>query len=79
MVMVVFYIPLNEDVSVESEEIAPGVVVDWDAQGSFVGIEIEDVSQRFNLSRLELKGLPLANIVVHDRSPQDEGETLASI
>ena len=64
------YIQLNEGVSVESEEIAPGVVIDLDDQGSIIGIEIEDASDRFNLSRLELKGLPLADLVVRDRLPQ---------
>ncbi|HFQ95602.1 MAG TPA: DUF2283 domain-containing protein [Anaerolineae bacterium] len=64
------YIQLNEGVSVESEEIAPGVVIDLDEQGSIIGIEIEDASERFNLSRLELKGLPLADLVLRDRLPQ---------
>jgi len=40
------YIEIKSNPSVESEEIADGVVVDYDESGEIVGIEIENASQR---------------------------------
>ena len=53
-----------EGVSVESQEITPGIVLDFDEHGHVIGIEIEDGSKRIDLSKLELKALPLANLVL---------------
>jgi len=39
--------------SVESRQIAPGVVLDFDAEGQLVGIDIDCASQVINLSRPE--------------------------
>ena len=41
-----FYIEIKEVASVESEEIADGVVVDYDENGEVVGIEIERAAER---------------------------------
>ncbi|MEO2083642.1 MAG: DUF2283 domain-containing protein [Desulfurobacteriaceae bacterium] len=41
-----FYIELKEVPSVESEEIAEGIVVDYDENGEIVGIEIERTGER---------------------------------
>lgn len=40
------YIRLRAGKVVESEEVRPGVVLDFDAQGQVLGIEMLDVSQR---------------------------------
>jgi len=40
------HIELKETPSVESEEIADGVVLDYDNSGEIVGIEIERASER---------------------------------
>lgn len=40
------YIELRETLSVESEEITDGVVLDYDQSGEIVGIEIERASER---------------------------------
>ncbi len=64
------YIQLNKGESYESEEVAPGIVVDYDADGRILGIEIEDASQHLDLSRLELKGLPLVDLIMQERLPQ---------
>jgi len=45
--------------SVESEEIAPGIVLDFDEDGNIVSMEIEDASKRVDLSRIEITHLPL--------------------
>ena len=53
-----FYIELKDTPSVESEEIADGVVVEYDENGEVVGIEIEHASERGNIE-LPLTGKPL--------------------
>jgi len=63
------YIKLIEGISTESEEIAPGVVLDFDEHNRVIGIEIEDASKFIDLSRLELRALPLANLILTKRSP----------
>jgi len=44
---------------VDSREVVPGVVLDFDAEGHLVGIDIDNASQIANLSRLEAESLPL--------------------
>jgi uncharacterized protein YuzE len=53
------YIDLSEKVSVDSQEVAPGVVLDFDAGGNLVGIDIDHASKTVNLSRLEAESLPI--------------------
>ena len=62
------YIKLAEGTSTESEEIAPGVVLDFNEQNRAIGVEIEDASKFIDLSRLELKAFPLANLIISDRA-----------
>ena len=57
------YIELVRDVSTESEEVAPGIVLDFNERNRVIGIEIEDASQFIDLSTLELSALPLTNLV----------------
>ena len=52
------YIAFLEVTSVESDEVSPGVVVDFDGAGNAVGIEIEDASRRADLSSLQVFSLP---------------------
>jgi len=54
------YIDLSEKVGAEVREVAPGVVVDFDADGHIVGIDIDHASQFVDLSRIETESLPLA-------------------
>ena len=63
------YIQLADHISTEAQEIAPGVVVDFDAESRIVGIEIEDASKTIDLSRLELTAMPLANLVLKRELP----------
>ena len=63
------YIRLSDGSSVESEEITPGVVLDLDKDNRTIGIEIEDASKFIDLTRLELKAFPLANLILSDRIP----------
>ncbi len=45
------YIQLMDGISTESEEVAPYVVLDFDAENRVVGIEIEDASLNRALKR----------------------------
>ena len=52
------YIDLSERPSVESREITEGVVLDYDADGNLVGIDIDNASQKVDLKKLTLNKLP---------------------
>jgi uncharacterized protein YuzE len=54
------YIDLVDRPSAESRQVAPGVVLDFDASGVLVGIDIDDASRKLDLSRVETISLPLA-------------------
>ena len=45
------YIRLRAGDVAESEEVRPGVVLDFDTQGQVLGIEMRDVSKRTDNSR----------------------------
>lgn len=53
------YIDLSDKVGAEAREVAPGVVIDFDAKGHIVGIDIDHASQLVDLSRIETESLPL--------------------
>jgi uncharacterized protein YuzE len=52
------YIDLSEKPSVESREISEGVVLDYDAQGNLVGIDIDHASRKVDLRTLIVSRLP---------------------
>jgi uncharacterized protein YuzE len=52
------YIDLFERPSVESREISEGIVLDYDAAGNLVGIDIDNASRRVELKKLILNKLP---------------------
>ena len=52
------YIDLSEQPSVESREISEGVVLDYDAAGNLVGIDIDNASRKVDLKKLTLNKLP---------------------
>jgi uncharacterized protein YuzE len=52
------YIDLSERPSVESREISEGVVLDYDAKGNLVGIDIDNASSKVELKELLLSKLP---------------------
>ena len=61
------YIMLQEGVSTESEEVAPCNVLDYNENNQVIGIEIEDASQRIDLSKLEVIALPLVAFAFHNQ------------
>jgi uncharacterized protein YuzE len=52
------YIDLADEPSVESREISDGVVLDYNAAGRLVGIDIDEASKRVQLEKLVLSRLP---------------------
>ncbi len=52
------YIDLSEQPSVESQEISEGIVLDYDASGNLVGIDIDNASKKVQLKELTLSKLP---------------------
>jgi uncharacterized protein YuzE len=56
------YIDLSDKSSADTQEVAPGVLLDFDELGNLVGIDIERASKIVNLSRLEANSLPLADL-----------------
>ena len=56
------YIDLSAKTGVDSNEVAPGVVLDFDADGQLVGIDIDNASKIVDLSRLEAVELPLKGV-----------------
>ncbi len=65
------YIKLVEGVSAESEEVASGIVLDYDEHNRVIGIEIEDASKLIDLSKLELKALPVVDLVLSERAASE--------
>lgn len=52
------YIDLSSKVSVESREISEGVVLDYDAEGNIVGIDIDNASRKIDLRTVILNRIP---------------------
>jgi uncharacterized protein YuzE len=58
------YIGLMDKPSADSQEIAAGVILDFDNDGNLVGIDIDRASQVVDLSRLEAEELPIRAIAL---------------
>ncbi len=56
------YIDLSARPSVDSREIQDGLVIDLDAGGKIVGIDIQHASQILDLATLETESLPAATV-----------------
>ena len=52
------YIDLSHRVSVDSREVVPGVILDFDEEGHLVGIDIDNASKVLDLTRLETESVP---------------------
>lgn len=53
------YIELMTKPGVETREVAPGLVADFDAEGMVVGFDIDGASTKLDLSTLETIALPI--------------------
>lgn len=57
------YIHLSNRPSVDSDEVQDGVVLDFDAHGALVGIDVQHASQRTDISSLSVYQLPLGHLM----------------
>lgn len=53
------YIDLAERPSVETREASEGVLLDYDAEGNLVGIDIDNASRKLNLRELVANHIPV--------------------
>jgi uncharacterized protein YuzE len=56
------YIDFNARPGADAQEITDGLVIDFDAEGRPVGIDIEHASRNLDLSTLETHALPTFNV-----------------
>ena len=52
------YIELSSKASADSQEIADGIVLDYDAGGNIVGIDIDNASRKIDMKEITLSKLP---------------------
>lgn len=52
------YIDLSSKTSVETREVSPGIVLDYDSEGNLVGIDIDNASKKLDLKDLILNHIP---------------------
>ncbi len=52
------YIDLSKKESVDSREVSPGVVLDYDSEGNLTGIDIDNASKKLDLQELVLSKIP---------------------
>ena len=52
------YIDLASKPSVDSREVSEGVVLDYDAEGNLVGIDIDQASTKLEMSEVILSAMP---------------------
>jgi uncharacterized protein YuzE len=62
------YISLLDRPSVDSQEVASGIVLDFDAEGRLVGLDIDHASQVVDLSKLEASSLPIVSLSLAGQS-----------
>ena len=55
------YIELKNEPGTETREVADGLLVDFDAKGDVVGLDIDRASQKLDLSKVETIALPAAS------------------
>jgi uncharacterized protein YuzE len=57
------YIHLADRASVDSDEVTDGVVLDFDANGALVGIDVQHASERADISNLSISKLPFGELL----------------
>jgi uncharacterized protein YuzE len=56
------YIHLSNTPSVDSDEVAEGVVLDFDSNGVLVGIDVQHASQKTDIQSVSLSHLPFNDL-----------------
>lgn len=57
------YIHLNDTVAADSNEVVDGVVLDFAADGSLVGIDVQHASLKADIQSLSLMHLPVHELL----------------
>lgn len=57
------YIHLSDTVAADSDEVADGVVLDFAADGSLVGIDVQHASLKTDIQSLSLSHLPVRELL----------------
>jgi len=57
------YIHLSDTVAADSDEVADGVVLDFAADGSLVGIDVQHASLKTDIHSLSLSHLPVRELL----------------
>ena len=57
------YIHLNDTAAADSDEVADGVVLDFAADGSLVGIDVQHASLKTDIQSLSLSHLPVRELL----------------
>ena len=52
------YIDLSSKTSADSQEVSEGIVIDYDADGNIVGIDIDNASRKVDLREISLHKIP---------------------
>ncbi|WP_234571941.1 DUF2283 domain-containing protein [Rhodohalobacter sp. 614A] len=60
------YIDLSSNPSANSEEVSEGIVIDYDADGNIVGIDIDNASKKIDLEDLSFSKIPFKKNPVSD-------------
>ncbi len=58
------YIDFSSKNSVESREVSPGVVLDYDSDGNLVGIDIDNATNKMDLKELVLNKIPVSRQII---------------
>jgi len=58
------YMDLSSKPSVDSVEVSEGVVIDYDAKGQIVGIDIDNAGLKLDLKKLVLNKLPMQSQIL---------------
>jgi uncharacterized protein YuzE len=53
------YIELQSEPSVDSQEVSPGIVLDFNSDGRLVGIDVDQAAKNVDLTRLEAVAMPI--------------------
>jgi uncharacterized protein YuzE len=57
------YFRLSEEPIAQSEEISPGIIVDFNIEGKVIGVEILNLKDRFSLEELSSLKVELPTVV----------------
>ncbi len=58
------YIDLSNESSAQTKEVSPGILIDYDANGNIVGLDIDNASKKLSLKELIVSKVPFEKEVL---------------